>query len=519
MSDFDPSAALARLAFALHCWERETCLDPKWLATVERVIAGEKVSSTAPADRSLSELAQLAAPGLAAAEADRPTVEQFQAVIRAVHILDQWHEPLLEAMRGAARSEAHAAAYARLRPEAESRANGGGYNAAGRHGRMIPARLAATHLEADKKGEAKRSLLVELLHFTTYLPQTITAGHPSNPESPERRQIGLRYLLPGQELADGRDPLPAQPVIAVAPVLQSLDHAQVHALPDQPAYTVRPIYPEDRLRGIVEQALEAGSHILFLPEMSVNEEHLDRLGHILRTCSGAHSRRHGLPELRYVVAGIWGPPTEARPRHRNYIQVLNILGERLAEQDKLSRWDLSEDQQKRYDIQPGCGAPAWLEEHIHPGENIWIMDLWPFGRFLTLICADMSHDQPGDWLVQNVAIDWLHAPIMDKSIDCVRTPEGRLEPWIVDRAERALEHGVDRIIVTNSTLLTLRLNEANIRRADPRYPPVGECVVGFFIDGSGPRRRYRKASIPVDVDEPMVDAVPWLHRFAPFPPV
>ena len=129
----------------------------------------------------------------------------------------------------------------------------------------------------------------------------------------------------------------------------------------------------------------------------------------------------------------------------------------------------------------------------------------------------MDYDKPGDWLIRNVAVDWLHAPIMDKSIAWSRDAAGNLQPWIVDRAAQALAKGVGRVVVTNSVFLTLRLNEHNAANPGP-HPVLASCSIAFMLDASLGPGSFRQVEVAIPCPPLTVSTIRWGDGFAPFPP-
>jgi hypothetical protein len=157
-----------------------------------------------------------------------------------------------------------------------------------------------------------------------------------------------------------------------------------------------------------------------------------------------------------------------------------------------------------------------LLEDIDPGTEIWIADLAGFGRFATLICADMSHEDPGDFLIHNVDLDWLHTPIMDRT-NVVMRSAGSVQPWMIDRATRAAKGGARRVVVTNSALFTSLINVTNSRPGSP-FPPYDTCSIAFMVDGTEPDLRYREVEVTMPPTGTVVDTIRWEDGFASYQP-
>ena len=168
----------------------------------------------------------------------------------------------------------------------------------------------------------------------------------------------------------------------------------------------------------------------------------------------------------------------------------------LLEQDKLSHWNLGEAAQSRFGLLGKYPVP--LLEDTQPGNSITIAELPGLGRLLTLICADLSANQPGDWIAENIGIDWLHAPIMDGS-SCWTQPRVQ---WAIRRAERAAGAGT-AAVVTNSMALTFWNNQVIARESAK--------------DAAYPYRIYTECGIALAV-LPRADSIKMQHVTEPMPP-
>jgi len=504
-----PSALLAMLSFAIYEWDAEGKIPRDWISRVDGVLAHEATVTITP---STMEATQLSITGVQLINSldgvGDPHFDQFLAAVRVLQLLDEWHEPLaLEGGMATALSDDHEEALWRLQVE------GGAYNPKGSWGSVIPARAPGVErtVSADDAGVVAR-----LLHFTAYLPPESAAGDPDDSAAPSGRHVELRYVasMPRRSI----DPRAVEdaPTIAVSPVLQDLSDAEITVRRSPDRYGVEVKYDPSRLKDIVSKAIKEKARLLFMPEMVINAHMIADLAKAIRKAvSEWFDISDDLPTLRYVIAGVAGADGGGVG---NSIVVLDIEGSEVLRQDKLCRWNLKPHHQRNYGVRPSCAdhEPA-LKEDIPGGRLVYIADLEGLGRFLTLICADMDYDKPGDWLLRNVAVDWLHAPIMDKSIAWFKDAGGEIQPWIVARAQRAAELGVPKVVVTNSLLLTLRLNVEN-GKSGSLYPPLTDCSVAFMLDSEANNITFRQISVPVPSVALVVQAVKWRLRFETFPP-
>lgn len=348
------------------------------------------------------------------------------------------------------------------------------------------------------------------------------AGNPNGEGlSAPGRTVAVRYARPSLLRIDARPPPGPRPFVAIAPVHQDVGDARVFGIPDPPRYGVEVLGGATRLREILDRAVLGKACLLFLPEMAVDEGSLADLGRSIRAVGRDHIVRTGqLPPLRYVVAGCVGRPA-AGGRGRNFVVVLDHEGVEVTRQAKLTRWNLKPHHQFNYGLSATLdpGGDELLED-IDPGEEVWIADLPSIGRFATLVCADMSHRQPGDFLVRDVDLDWLHAPIMDRTNAPVATGAAS-QPWIVESAAAAAMAGARRVVVTNSMLFTALINVVNSRPGSA-YAPYAACSIAFLVERRGGGLRFEDVAVPLSpASAPLstvVRIVRWGDGFQPFPP-
>lgn len=499
-----PSELMARVASILYLWEERGELDPLWLEDAD----GRLENAARAALPDVDALTASAKALFSKSRRGNPTFDLFVEAASLLQRLDEWHAPLLDALRAPGSPLDHDREMALKRLTS----GGGAFNIANGHGSIIPGSADAT----GRTAPADAGVVAALLHETAFLPSATAAGDPDDSSAPSLRQVELRYIVPRRSTGDPRGPIGDRPKIAVAPVLEAADDAvvEVRTAPDR--YGVKVAYDVGRLERIISKAMSDGAHLLFMPEMTVDADETPALASAIRRSAAMYERDKGvLPELRYVVAGLAHASGVAG---NNSIVVMDVTGRSILNQEKLCRWNLRWYHQVNYGLRPACTPTAPdLKEDIPGGRVVWIADLEHLGRFLTLICADMDYDKPGDWLIRNVAVDWLHAPIMDKSIAWSRDSVGDLQPWIVNRANRAVSKGVGRVVVTNSVFLTMKLNEYNA--ANPgSYPVLNRCSIAFMLDASLGDKAFKQIEVDLPCPPLTVETTRWRDGFKPFPP-
>jgi predicted amidohydrolase len=310
--------------------------------------------------------------------------------------------------------------------------------------------------------------------MTTLLPSTMYVCSPDAGAGP-MREVGLRLVV-----SDDWPPVPSRSSphrILIAPVLERAEEVTLTRTGD--SYRVTPADCPARINDLVAAVRAAGGSVLFIPEMALSRASYEALQAGLRDSHRAVSRDTGrLPELAYAIVGVCEP---AGNGSRNFVAVLASDGTVLAEQDKISRWDLTPDEQLWLGLgREGDALPDRLREGIEPADEIRLVELPGLGRLSVLICADMDVREPGDFLYLNGGIDWVYAPIMDRS----RAPrrDGSEEFWIVRRSLRAAQATRGNVVVANSMPLTDLCNATNAARSMP-FPPEAECHVALLLDG------------------------------------
>lgn len=252
-----------------------------------------------------------------------------------------------------------------------------------------------------------------------------------------------------------------------------------------------------------------------LPELSIDASQLAHLKETVRSQAKQYVLRTREPPcLRYVFCGVGESPNDAAGAHDNFVVLLDVTGREIMRQRKIFRWDLSPEQVARYglDHELGTDCRRGLKENIKAADEIVILDLPDIGRVLNLICADMDFNLPGDWLLDHFRIDWLYAPIMDKTISDLSRSNGRLETWICERAHRAALGGQSHVIVTNSMALTHKLNAANAKSTSG-FPQFSQCGIALLIDATGERLKYARVDVPLSSASPVLEFRDWGKGF------
>ena len=358
----------------------------------------------------------------------------------------------------------------------------------------------------DGEGSDHVGLFARFLRNLAYIPSRLNCDDPdalTNPGPP----IAPDYRLWNSTVFAAK-PLPNEPVIAVAPLAEC--GSDITFIPSicRTKYALRLSYDEKRFAEALSQALDQGVHILLVPEMALPEgdpaDFDERMRQLFLDVRADHFDRTGqTDELRLVLAGVLGGSRDDG-YHRNYAVAFDADGAQPHgfRQLKLSHWNLTHEEQDRFGITFYQSAQGALSnpiiENSLPADRLFVLDIPGVGRTATLICADMSQNNPGDWLGVNAVLDWLYAPIMDKSI-CwqIARSMGKAPPWIVERSYRSARLTGAMVISTNSLSLSRWVNEAN-RRGSGTWPLYDDVGIGLAIDGRKPFPSYNHLLVGID---------------------
>jgi hypothetical protein len=408
--------------------------------------------------------------------------EDLERVVVAAMLLDAWFAPAIGGIHGIP-----SAAHQRVRMDFELDGL-----------ILLPDHLGTIYpLAPGRDAEMPRlGLLARYLEHVAYVPAELDRCVPDSVSVPGL-PIAVRVARWAPELLAHRQADPVERIM-VAPLAEV--GSDVGLLPSacRQYYGMVLHYPRERFAAVIGQAIAARADVLLLPEMSVREADLELLGDTIFECVGAHYDEHGEPpQLSFVFAGVLTDCQNPPDCHRNFAVIFDSQGNQAPiRQLKLSHWNLRKDEQDRFGVTYHHESVGPLNDPIfensEPAAEILICDLPRVGRCVTLICADMSQDNPGDWLFMNADLGWIHAPIMDKSICWQNSDEkGHNRPWIVRRAHRAAVLSRGHVVTTNSMALTHWVNGANGRQAasgaSDVYPQYAASGIGLAlaVDGKG----------------------------------
>lgn len=369
---------------------------------------------------------------------------------------------------------------------------------------LIPRRTASWQNSLDDAGD-RIGIFARYLRNVAYVPKDLSCDDPDALCQPGSK-IASNYVVWNSTFLRA-SPLPDKPVIGVAPLAKRGSDVAFKPSADRDKYELTLSYDTARFEAAVRRTLDLGVHILLIPEMALPEGDIesfdDRIGDIIAQARTEHFRRTGnRSELRLIVAGVLGSKRDDG-FHRNYAVAFDADGQRSNYQQlKLSHWNITATEQEIFGIRDHHAPQGPLAnpiiENSLPASQFTIIDIRGVGRSATLICADMSQNNPGDWLGMNAMLDFLYAPIMDKSI-CWETSErlGANRPWIVRRSHRAALMTQALVIATNSMSLSRWVNQANNRNATG-YPAYDRVGIGLAIDGE--KRPPTFTHLLVDID-------------------
>lgn len=369
---------------------------------------------------------------------------------------------------------------------------------------LLPRRRLSWQNALDDNAE-KIGLFARYCQNLAYLPGQLPCDDP-DALTQAGDPIGSNYYLWNSSILAG-SPVPENPVIGVAPLAKR--GSDVSFVPDSSKgkYELSLHYDTTRFAAALRRGLDLGVHILLVPEMALPEgepmSFEKRIGDIIIEAQAEYFEETGLrPDLRLIIAGVLGGKRDDG-FHRNYAVLFDANGEQSAfEQLKLAHWNLRQSEQIMFGIKNHHAAEWPFDDPIYenslPGKFLNIIEIPGFGRSAIFICADMSQNNPGDWLSLNAMLDFLYAPIMDKSI-CWKTADklGHNRPWIVRRTHRSAVLTKSLAISTNSISLSRWVNEAN-RINDSDYPLFEQVGIGLAINGVKEPPTFSHVLVDVD---------------------
>ena len=477
------------------------------------------VSGTAPAGYSRQELYARKHVADAAAWIDTRYLArshaEFADLITAIQLLDQWHAPICNDLSGMQHSFSDLDLLdAQLRLDSD-----GAFNSDRTKGLLVPRygadwRLCPTDWIERQIRKQYTEAFDDTAHFdlrphmlnTCLLPPMIRVS-AANAGRGTPRHVPMRYHVPNISTLP---PIGAQcHRIMITPLLENEAHIALSE--NAGRYRVNTVDRSQIVPTIVAKAYEEQGTVLFAPEMAFNGDAFESLRIELADAHAKFSSKfRRSPPLAYTIVGVL---EAGQPDDENYVAVLGPTGALLAKQPKITRWDLGKDEQCMLGLGTDPNTrPDYLEEAIGPAGEVELIELPGLGRLLILICADMDVDEPGDFLYVNGGLDWVYAPIMDRS----RTPrrDGGREDWIVDRAVRAATATKACVVVTNSIPLTAISNRTNAVRKLP-FPSQSECHVALLIEGGEIGTPTKEEKVGLNANSVLVVS-DWMDGWTPF---
>lgn len=436
-------------------------------------------------------------------------------LLHAIQLVDSWHRPIANDLSGEqwpVLPDAHLDAQSRLLTTGAFNSNTETGILVPRYGpdwRLCPDDWIENEIAKEYEETFDDSVHLDLrpyLPLTSLLPRQIQASAPNDGRGPPRK-VELQYLVSPIGLSIQNRTKPHR--ILVAPVLEA--EAEVAIKVASGKYFVRPSDLPDKIDQLVEAAFDAEGSVLFMPEMALSKVSFERLRTALAKKHGERSRINGrVPDLAYAIVGVIEDDAGSS---RNYVAVLSGSGEILARQDKLSRWDLEPEAQRwlglGYDDEDLADV---VEEGIVPAPYVNLVELPGLGRLMVMICADMNIGEPGDFLYVNGGVDWVYAPIMDRTWRLERN--GAREGWIVERSLRAARATKGNVVVTNSLPLTAICNRTNQIRDRP-FAAEASCQIGLLIDGRNNSLMSARMEAPLGKTQ-VIAAEDWFDGWEPF---
>lgn len=436
-------------------------------------------------------------------------------LLQAVQLLDAWHRPIANDLSGEqwqVMPGAHLDAHTRLLATGAFNSNTDFGILVPRYGpdwRLCPDDWIESEIAKEYEETFNDSVHLDLrpyLLLTSVLPSRIEASAPDDGHGPPR-EVELQYVNGPIGLSIQNRTQPHR--ILVAPVLEA--EAEVTITVSSGKYFVRPSDLPDRIKDLVDAAFDAEGSILFMPEMALSKASFECLCFALAKKHGERSRIDSkVPHLAYAIVGVI---EESAGLSRNFVAVLSGSGEILAQQDKLSRWDLDPEAQRWLGLgHENEDLADKVEEGIVPAPSVNLVELPGLGRLMVLICADMNIGEPGDFLYVNGGVDWVYAPIMDRTWRLQRN--GKQEGWIVERSLRAATATRGNVVVTNSIPLTAICNRTNKERGKP-FAPATSCQIALLIDGRDDSLSNAPLEIPLGETQ-VIAAEDWFNGWEPF---
>ncbi len=358
--------------------------------------------------------------------------------------------------------------------------------------RSLWGRWSGDEAEPDELAGSREDRILDLFRNLIVLPPAVPGTEPDDENAPNEIGIELLRVLPGE----ARLPRGATWKVGFAPLALEAGDLALEALSDGGAWWYRVVPGDLAARAAASiRALDGqGCHFAVFPETVLKAEGLAAVQAALADLPSGTS-------LCYVLVGIVAEdPAGGLPFNRACL--LDRDGEVVAQQDKLTRWNLNADQCARYGV-PVPEGVGQAKEYMQPGGRILIVEIENFGRLSILICEDLRRGQPGGWLGRHGFLDLKLAPVLDQSLDLAR------DCWSVEAGCNGVGSGVGTAI-SNSLVLTLRQNAYN-RETKNGYPERNPCGFAVCIEGksAGVRPKGRLLTTDLPATGPGVAVVEW----------
>ncbi len=442
-------------------------------------------------------------------------VGQFVRYVVALQHLDRWHRPLLPTEMRLPRLEEHELLLDKIAIEGRLNDNPDKGIVVGR---LAPGeryfRLENEGIDWNGK-PSHYEIVLSLLENCLFLPAKVGAGDPDDENFTLVRQIDLTFqrILP-EDYSFTRHHNELR--MAFAPVAETTDDAEIWV--DGDKYSISSRVSFERFENIIKKSLSCNAEILLLPEMSLSYKFLEDFRGAVRSMRkiAVQSNSDAISALRLIFVGVIKEPDFFGGKHRNFVVAINGMGDVLFSQEKLSHWNLNERAMSRFGLD-NIGYASPLYENTEPGSEIKIIEISGLGRLVTLICADMSHDMPGDWILDNIGLDWLFAPIMDGSTCWT---QGAL-PWIVKRALRATKMSGTTAVVSNSMVMTHWNNKTIASKiGDSTYPYkiYDSCGIGFVSRQQDAEIVVKHVTVSLNsITSPVLRIIEWSSTWSTCP--
>ena len=304
-----------------------------------------------------------------------------------------------------------------------------------------------------------------------YVPAWVQAAHPDI-EGIQSERIRLRFERPS--LADDPAFDGDQPVaIGYVPLDETEDDLSfdLRNRGARACYSAQPRSLAQRLIEALGRLGARGTQLVIVPEAALRATDLPTVQEALE-----HIGRRPGCRIIAVFIGIAAPPDAENARALNEVVVLSRYGKEVARQRKLTHWNLSPGQQRRYGLDGHANPGEALWEDTDAGDTLTVLELPHIGRVAIHICADLQAKEPANWVRRNMTLDWSITPLMDSTLTY------ELDKWVFRRALEAARSGRTQAVVAASLVLTQRQNRVN-RGSGALERCTNHCGLLLLLDG------------------------------------